>query len=41
MSKKTHKIDFLNLIILDNDCNKTRLLVKVSLDISEQSVKTA
>ena len=37
MSENNHKIDFSNPNILANDCNKIRLLVKESLNITEHS----
>ena len=35
ISKNNHKIDFSNPNILANDCNKIRLLMKESLNITE------
>ena len=37
MAENNHKIDFSNPNILANDCNKIRLLVKESLNITEHS----
>ena len=37
MSENNHIIDFSNPNILANDCNKIRLLVKESLNITEHS----
>ena len=37
MSENNHKIDFSNPNVLANDCNKIRLLVKESLNITEHS----
>ena len=37
MSENNHKIDFSNPNILANDCDKIRLLVKESLNITEHS----